>query len=184
MKQFVTRSLISTILILAGCNKENVNQLDLLPPETHTGAYTFGCLVNGNAFLPKGPSNTIQCAYQFIYDMNDKGYFFQLSGTNNVNSSDITSVAVFTDSLPITNGMEVELSTHDTPGKAYGQYFKGNPTGFSLYVTTEVLKGKLIITYLDEIKQIVSGRFWYDAIDKNGDTVKVREGRFDMLFTK
>jgi hypothetical protein len=184
MKQFVTRSLISAILILAGCKKENVNQLDLLPPETHTGAYTFGCLVNGNAFLPKGPSNTIQCAYQFIYDMNDKGYFFQLSAADNSNSSHIRSVGVFTDSLPITDGMVIDLTTYATPGKAYGQYYKDDIITYSTYQTTDVVKGQLIITYLDEIKQIVAGTFWFDAIDKNGDTVKVTEGRFDMLFTK
>jgi hypothetical protein len=180
MKQSITLFYLFFILIFFSCKKD-VNQLDLLPPETHTGAYTFGCLVNGNAFLPHGPSNTIQCAYQYVYP---KGYFFQVSAADNSNSSHIRSVGVFTDSLPIVNGMVIDLTTYGTPGKAYGQYYKDDVTTFSTYQTTDVVKGQLVITYLDEIKQIVSGTFWFDGIDKNGDTVKVRDGRFDMLFTK
>ena len=39
-------------------------------------------------------------------------------------------------------------------------------------------------TRLDEVKQIVSGTFWFDAVNDKGEKVEVREGRFDMIFTK
>ena len=44
--------------------------------------------------------------------------------------------------------------------------------------------GKLIITKLDEINQIVSGTFWFDAVNDKGEKVEVREGRFDVHYVK
>ena len=41
----------------SSCNKNEIPPTDnppQLPPETQTGANTFGCLVNGKVWLPKG----------------------------------------------------------------------------------------------------------------------------------
>ncbi|MGI0040947.1 MAG: hypothetical protein ACRD94_03170, partial [Nitrosopumilaceae archaeon] len=59
-------SLLFTIAL--GCHNDDdtikipINQL---PPATHTGANTAGCLVNGIAFLPKGYFTTgnLTCNY-------------------------------------------------------------------------------------------------------------------------
>jgi hypothetical protein len=41
-------------LFLLGCNKdENNDPLAGLPPETQTGANTFGCLIDGKLYLPR-----------------------------------------------------------------------------------------------------------------------------------
>ncbi|MEO7801559.1 MAG: hypothetical protein ABIR81_06155 [Ginsengibacter sp.] len=46
-------------LITASCKKNNTpTDEDQLPPATQTGANTFGCLINGKVWLPKGYSNT------------------------------------------------------------------------------------------------------------------------------
>ncbi len=42
------------ILLAVSCKKkESSNPKDDLPPITHTGANTFGCLVDGKLFKPK-----------------------------------------------------------------------------------------------------------------------------------
>ena len=51
-----------------GCKKHtnSGNPIDQLPPETQTGANTFGCLINGEVFLPKGrllSDSILKCAY-------------------------------------------------------------------------------------------------------------------------
>lgn len=46
------------------------------------------------------------------------------------------------------------------------------------------MAGELTITHLDEERQIVSGTFWFDAVNKQGEKVQVREGRFDMRYTR
>ena len=75
--------LLGILLLLIGCSKKDdptLTPLEQLPPATKTGENTAGCLVNGEAFLPKGfsPSGNLICYYinqkylsLFIY--NDKG---------------------------------------------------------------------------------------------------------------
>jgi len=46
-------------------------------------------------------------------------------------------------------------------------------------------KGELHIRHFDLEHQIVSGTFWFDAVDTlTGKVVQVREGRFDMVFIR
>jgi len=40
------------------------------------------------------------------------------------------------------------------------------------------------ITKLDHTNGIVSGTFWFDIIDYQGNPHQIREGRFDTLFTQ
>ena len=70
--------LIITMLMLlcaASCKKDNKNE-DQLPPATQTGANTFGCLVNGKVFVPKGYGSTGRPNphVQYDYDLNGQPY--------------------------------------------------------------------------------------------------------------
>ena len=47
--------IIMAIFALNSCKKEKTG-IDALPPATQEGNDTFGCLVNGEAFTPKGSS--------------------------------------------------------------------------------------------------------------------------------
>lgn len=62
----------------------------------------------------------------------------------------------------------------------FGGYFFN--TGF--VYTNDMQTGELTITHLDLENQTVSGTFWFDVIDQNGDLKQIREGRFDMQFTQ
>ncbi|VVV01345.1 MULTISPECIES: hypothetical protein [Mesonia] len=42
----------------------------------------------------------------------------------------------------------------------------------------------MTITKLDFENHIVSGTFWFDAINEEGKVLEIREGRFDTLFTE
>jgi len=44
--------------------------------------------------------------------------------------------------------------------------------------------GELKIEKLDIKNNIVAGTFWYDIKDNKGVIHQIREGRFDMQFTK
>ena len=180
-------TLISHLFCFAQCKKHKSpgNPVDQLPPETQTGANTFGCLINGQAFLPKGPSLSpiLQCAYQYLNTNYSQGYFFQLSGSDRSKSTDITSVGIYTDSLNINENV-FQLGDNK-PGNAYGFYSRKNLQGVNMALyTTSNLAGQLTVTRFDEINQIVSGTFWFNAVNTNGDTVHVTDGRFDMQFTK
>jgi hypothetical protein len=155
-----------------------------LPAATQTGANTFGCLVNGQAFVPKnrnileGPD--LQCNY--IYT--DGGYGLTVAGGNKNSDGTLTGVIVSTDSLPVRQGQTLIFKTF-APGDADASYTLYYPSGSeNQYVTNSAVSGQMIITKLDTIKQIVSGTFYFDAVNESGSTVKITNGRFDMHYTR
>ena len=170
----------------ANCKKHRPlgNPVDQLPAETTTGTNTFGCLINGQIFLPKGLSLSpiLQCAYQYVNTNYSRGYFFQLSAANKSNSSDVFGLGIFTDSLPISVGSFVLKNSQK--GNAYGQYSRFNNPQSNVITTQNDLRGELVITKFDEVNQIVSGTFWFSVVKSPGDTLKITDGRFDMKFTK
>jgi hypothetical protein len=185
MKAFpiITITILSGFLLSASCKKhavQPVNQLSLLPPATQTGAGTFGCLVNGVAFVPKNRSIIegphLQCNYIFL----NGGYYFTLALGNNDNGLG-KGIGIRTDSLAIAQGQAYKLKTY-AMGNADASYFLVGKDNRN-YVTNDVVSGVLTITKLDPAMQIVSGTFYFKAINAPGDTVSVTSGRFDMPYT-
>jgi hypothetical protein len=184
---FLISAIFSLTVLIASCKKQIVNpqdQLSLLPPATQTGANTFGCLVNGQAFTPQnrnifeGP--VLQCNY--IYTAG--GYYFTLLVGNKNNDNSVTGVNIETDSLAISEGQNIPLKIYST-GNAQGSYVVYYNSGSeNAYETSEVVTGQLTITKLDTMKQIASGTFYFNAVNDKGDTVKITDGRFDMPYTR
>lgn len=52
------------------------------------------------------------------------------------------------------------------------------------YFTNSQQTGELTITHLDLNSQTISGTFFFDVIDQDGNLREIREGRFDMRFTQ
>ncbi len=81
-------------------------------------------------------------------------------------------------------GQTIKLSQKNLSGKAYGQHGRYDVnTGGMLYYTDLMSSGELKINFLDSINRIVSGTFWFDAKNSNGEIIQIREGRFDMKYT-
>jgi hypothetical protein len=162
--------------------RKNKSPLEQLPPETQVGAGTFGCLINGNIFKPKGnPLNgpILSCAYQFVKG----GYYFQLKA-NQENGPETLTIGLYTDSLEISMGQTIELSQKLSSGKAYGLHGHYDVyTGGILYYTDSMVSGELKIKYFDSINKVVSGTFWFDAFNSTNEKVEIRNGRFDMKFS-
>jgi len=186
MKRYLCLLLFISVSFFFLACKKNIPAIDQLPPATQTGAHTFGCLVNGKIFKPKGDlfSGTISSSsYQYLNSSLSKGYFFSVSAKN-TSSDFVKGVSINTDSLSIQQGQTIILEKYGKKGAAAGQFsIIGNDFIFHEYLTTPSEKGELIITKLDSINRIVSGTFWFDAVNSNGEKVEVREGRFDMPYT-
>ncbi len=186
---FIFGSLLLICLTTSNCKKHKTtaDPVSQLPPETQVGANTFGCLVNGEVFLPKGPSLNpiLQCAYQYLYTNSSNGYFFQLSANaKGKKECELFSVSIGTNSLQIVEGKTYELVNYDK-GRSAAQYSYFFTCGqFTNYNTSNEVVGQLNIKRFDEINQVASGTFWFNAVNSNGDTVHVTDGRFDMQFTK
>ncbi|CAL2076396.1 conserved exported protein of unknown function [Tenacibaculum sp. 190524A02b] len=157
--------------------------LQQLPPMTQVGANTVGCLVNGEAFLPKGSNPTgspiVTCFYQFL----DGNYEFGLGFNNNEKKPLVRRVSIQTNKLKFTEGQTYDLKAETSEDSAYAYFILGgNQYG---YGTTNTFTGELTITKLDPTKAIISGTFWFDAKRANTDEViKIRDGRFDMQYSQ
>lgn len=164
----------------SSCKKEKP-AIEQLPPITQTGAGTFGCLVDGKAFKPQGNplgGPILSCAYQYI----DGGYYFQLKAFNNKSEVNY-SVGIYSDSVKIETGTSYILHNRFVKGKLYGMYSTSSNQGFNIHTTDSSKTGELKILKLDSVNRIISGTFWFDAVDKSGKVVEIREGRFDMKFS-
>ena len=170
--------LLLTTFALSCCNKDDDDQpkteLEKLPPATQTGANTFGCLLDGKAFLPGNGQNTLDCVYQFVNDE----YYFALQGNNEINNFSVL-IGLSTNAKHIEQNNTYALNGN-IPFNAYGTYALNG-----MFSTTDgtTYTGELTITKLDDINHIVSGTFWFDIVDFQGNSHQIREGRFDMQYT-
>jgi hypothetical protein len=155
------------VLLTAACKKEPT-ELDALPKATQEGRHTFGCLVDGKAFLPK-PSSPFSIGNRepldaYIY----QGYLY-ISARGD-------------------GGVDLVVKEAFKPGKyllkatssGSNGYYK-NATG--QYFTTDAQMGEVDLTRVDTLQKIVAGTFQFPAAGISsaaGNTVAITEGRFDV----
>jgi hypothetical protein len=167
------------LALLTQCRKSNPDPAkpeDQLPAATQTGANTFGCLVNGQAYLPAGRVG-LGSNYSVSYDptfnsgslavrtyniANQKSKYLVLGGAgiNKIGTYLFGSAqdigAFFTDdnrSIPCDEYRSMDLNT------------------FS--------KGTLTITRLDRQAGIIAGTFSFLLAKPGCDTLRITQGRFD-----
>ncbi len=180
--------LLLTTFTLGCCNKDDdppkqISELEKLPPATQTGANTAGCLVNGVAFLPKGYLTTgnLVCNYidgkDFVLAINER---IMQGSTDN-----IRSISIFSRNQNLHDNVGVSFQLNeDIANSKAGTYMINAPTppDPNYYTTTSTITGELKITYHNYNQTILSGTFWFDAINSDGQKVEVRNGRFDMHY--
>ncbi len=169
--------LLLTIALTLSCCKNDDDNNNSLPPATQTGANTVGCLVNGQVFLPhqEGIYSPVNCFYQF----DDGEFYFSISfadlrGTTN------ETVNVFTGAIELEENETYILNQPD--GTFFGGGGEYRTSQSNQYNTNLIQTGALRITRNDLSNSIISGTFWFDATNETGETVEIREGRFDWNY--
>jgi hypothetical protein len=163
MKAF--RLLYLVLLFTAGaCKKE---ELDALPKATQSGKNTFGCLVDGNAFLPKqGSAISIsrrEPLQAYIYQHRELVVAAMGGGYVDI----ILRNRLSPDTYPIG---EIGSGT-------YGTYTVSGNTHY----TDINHPGTITLTRLDTIAKIAAGTFEFTAVHyQSSKTVVISEGRFDV----
>jgi hypothetical protein len=174
MKQFLL-TIFSFIYFGSGCKKLQENQL---PDATQTGANTYGCLVNGNTWIPSG-----RAAGSGI-NATSGGFFGTPDGKRNIFIKAYSSndyIDVYLKNIYQTGTYLLNKNTDVHPNVAYpesyGAYFVD---GQDYYVTDPTHTGAVIITYADTSTGIVSGTFEMHLYQKNsGKIINITKGRFD-----
>ena len=187
-KNSVCNNIILILIIstfFACCTKDDnptppPTPVSQLPPATQTGLNTFGCLLDGEVFIPGITNNSYQCFYQLV----DGEYYFLVAASNKKNNV-LKDISIGTEKLSISQGQTFSLIERGF-GNAAGRYFVGsNVTGIvENNYTSTTNTGELKITKLDFTNNIVSGTFWFDVKDNQNVVHQIRDGRFDMKFTQ
>lgn len=179
-KKFMKHSLLIIILSICifttSCHKKK--DTPQLPPETQTGAGTFGCVVNGKDYLIADYPDAF-ATFIYLNDIYSHGYYFTIRVSK---KSPSWVMGILTDSLYVQQNGVYQLSNDpNAHGTAWALYVSGS----NEYYSQSSLQGELEITKLDSIKQFVSGKFWFDAVDTvNNDLVHITDGRFDLHYTR
>lgn len=158
-KQFYFLLLAFCFLLTTGmqCKKSSETPKEVLPAETQTGKGTFGCLVNGEVWLPKGnfPYSGLTATIQF-------------GGLNLMASKSNEGI-----NIGIANIMDTkdyELNNKNAEYSIGSNFYKS-------------INGKLTLKKYDKTMQIISGTFSFEIEDINGNTIKITDGRFDLKYT-
>ncbi|MGB4776355.1 MAG: DUF6252 family protein [Daejeonella sp.] len=168
----------SLLLLSASCKKTKTG-LGALPPATQEGKKTFGCLINGKAFVARDQTlNTpaVKCRYGYINNDILKGHEFHIKGSDKkgLQKPDApSSVLLYVNKIDIQEGTTYQLQDQKDSG-AYADYHT-----YLLIHDYTSLTGELTITKFDEINGIASGTFWFDTKNEQGEKIEIREGRFD-----
>lgn len=177
MKLYIKLLIVLFLFTGNSCEKEDdqpQDPIDQLPPASQTGEQTFGCLIDGKAFLPdtfgRGRPNAF---YQYI----DGKYTFAISSSNDENQ--IFKGIILT-------GREVEPlleEKYSLSNKGSGNYFGEIMIDLNLFTTNNDSSGFLKITNFDEENYILSGTFEFTVLDDDGNEIEITDGRFDVKYT-
>ena len=162
---------------LNSCSLTSDASPDTLPPETQNGAETFGCLVNGKVFVPKG--NSQHSAIVKIYDGR-----LVIAATRVGNYSNGIK-----DQMAIKTTLITGIGTY--PCEEEGTLFYTGET-CTYGVGEKPINAKINVTKFERGEDKINNLKWltisgtFEGIilpgKKCSDTIKITQGRFDVKF--
>ncbi len=173
MKYFPT--LLLPLALLLGCKKNDPDPLSQLPPATQTGANTFGCLVNGQPWTPRGFDG--RSNYSINYDQGLNGGLFALQTYRYADDS-----KYFQDiSLDVISNFKIGTYFFRSPQRTRAAFQDGKTNCYwnNRDSATTYRRGTLTITRLDKQAGIIAGTFAFTLYKPGCDSVRVTQGRFD-----
>lgn len=151
------------------CEPETpVTELEKLPLATQEGKNTFGCLINGKAWVTKTSIDD----YAFYQNM-------ILGIGSSVRNQTQSQMMLFTIADRVTAGSTYDLTDNT---RSIAQFSWQPLTGDCRYDPESVLAGNLTISKFDPVNLIVSGSFEFITHTPACDTVRVTNGRFDFTY--
>jgi len=180
---------IALLLIISCSNDDNK-----LTEINNDGTGGVSCKINGHILKPRVLALGLQSTY-FKIRHNGETTFFVV-GFLNIDpvSERYRSVRIQVYDVEYQNpitfeklsllGNVYQLGDYGNPSdngqfKTYGKYEDDE----KLFSTTEIINGEITITHHDIKNFVISGTFWFDAINENGEIIEIREGRFDEVLS-
>lgn len=179
-KQFFLLILGFLLISIFSCKKETTDTTshdpNKLPPLTHEGKNTFGCLVNGEIWVAYAPSS-VGGAMAITGEFDSGSGHIEATLKTDTKHEAVKLFFKDVDSIGLYN---FYLVSDTKTGIAYFL----NPPNCSIYYHDTSNVGTMNITYFNNSNRIMSGTFQMDLVNPScqGDTVRIREGRFDWRF--
>jgi len=184
-KHLLVLVIAAFLMSMSSCKKDPVTPSDpydpnTLPPLTHQGKNTFGCLVNGEVWVAYAPFTVGgTTSLNGSYHANIGG--LHLTANRKIDSQNESSQI----DLVVLDVFETgEYMLHDANEEQKGFLdYLGNHS-CAKYYYRDSLQRRIVITYFSLSKGVMSGTFEMDLVNPScpGDTVRIREGRFDWRF--
>ncbi|GEM55427.1 hypothetical protein B0A58_00555 [Flavobacterium branchiophilum NBRC 15030 = ATCC 35035] len=181
-----------TAMMLLGCSKDEPvieDPLAKLPPETQTGANTFGCIINGQVFYPRDCSSSTlnpgQKGVIFWGDPSGNREFNEIQITNCVTGIPASSMMIHLQGLHqqqlgdyIWQESNFQSSINGLmQNYVYARIYDSATNSYKYYSSYQN-SGKVTITKYDNI---ISGNFSGKLRLYNGtDEIDIKSGRFDI----
>jgi hypothetical protein len=172
MKKLILLLFVLSLFSGTSCNNDDDNSsqnpINQLPPETQTGANTFGFLVNGE---PINVTNTSQ--QTAIY----QGGILQIGGGIDNSETDISVSIILENPLSInTNYSLTNFPVHTAKFRKRMGIINCN------YNYEDTYEGNITLTNIDTVNFIVSGTFEFSTLTDNCEDVSITNGRFDLQY--
>jgi len=176
--------LYSALLLLTQCSKckndptpePPKDPLTLLPPETQTGAGTFGCLINGKAM-------NVRSSFLTLGDWTSPNSL-RVLGSTSATGPEYSFQMVLRGRL--SSGETFNLVSYRKPFAGIGNEFGANSStqNYSCIYSGDYVKtGRIELVKFDGVQRIAAGRFAFILYEPGGcDTLRVTNGRFDVKF--
>jgi hypothetical protein len=167
MKKIIVYSLLA---LLGGCDflskDEPKTELEKLPPATQEGKNTFGCLLNGKAWVIESSIGADAIAQQGLLSVAAESRF---EGSQ--------SFAMYVND-PISIGIEYSLVELSNSRVGFTWIKKNNDV--CDYSEIDTVSGYILITKFDKANLIVSGIFEFTTETIDCEKLTVTDGRFDL----
>jgi len=172
IKNLLTATILLALLTAAGCNEDDPTSkepIDQLPPATQEGKNTFGCLVNGEAWVIK---STIRATAVY------QGGFMQIGAGIEERERDQSLSLRIDDLIEDTRTFLID----ENVGNGASCTFT-NSVNRCFYEYGDAISGEIFISkFTIESPYIVSGTFEFTTALNECDTIRVTDGRFDLNY--
>ena len=163
-KCFLLLSLLS-LFACEGCEEEEI--WTTLPPETQTGAQTFGCMIDDKLFVGNNRAGLLsRPAFVAGYERDTDRLYIAVEGL--IDYIDAGRIYITINHPTQTGIQEIEQ---------LGYYPSTNISSYLAY--NAIANEEVFLTRFDTINKIVSGRFQFTG--RCVDSIKhITQGRFDL----
>lgn len=157
------------------------NGLEISDQYVYTGLGGIKCEVDGVLLKPSTAIIYRNAELSFDSD-NNNVKFMTISFTNSNESTGLGFQFVRVKVMNVDANTDLRGNIYslkdEINNESFGNYVRNNFE--NKYKTNNIVNGELKVLFHDIKKRKVGGTFWFDAVNNEGNIVKIRNGQFDL----